>query len=87
MIRPALDLVSADVASQPDVSQPSVNGFGCGKVRYLGGKSDELDKVGVKYVGVHLTSYLTSYFFLHSPLPRGQFVLDCRENEYRELLT
>ena len=32
------DLVSADVNGQPDVSQPSdsVNGFGCGKVRYLG---------------------------------------------------
>jgi len=29
----ALDLVSADVAIQP-----SVNGFGCGKVRYLGGR-------------------------------------------------
>jgi len=32
----ALDLVSADVRSQPDVSQPSVNGFRCGKVHNLG---------------------------------------------------
>jgi len=38
VIRPALDLVSADVASQPDVSQPFVNGFGCGKVHNLGGR-------------------------------------------------
>jgi len=34
----ALDLVSADVASQPDVSQPFVNGFRCGKVHNLGGR-------------------------------------------------
>jgi len=34
----APDLVSADFNGQPDVSQPSVNGFGCGKVRYLGGR-------------------------------------------------
>jgi len=34
----ALDLVSADVGSQPDVSQPSVNGFRCGKVHNLGGR-------------------------------------------------
>jgi len=34
----ALDLVSADVASQPDVSQPSVNGFRRGKVHNLGGR-------------------------------------------------
>jgi len=38
VIRPALDLVSADVASQPDVSQPYVNRCGCGKVRNLGGR-------------------------------------------------
>jgi len=29
---------SADVGSQPDVSQPSVNGFRCGKVHNLGGR-------------------------------------------------
>ena len=34
----ALDLVSADIASQPDVSQPFVNRFGCGKVHNLGGR-------------------------------------------------
>ena len=56
MIRPALDLVSADVASQPDVSQRFLNGFGCGKVHNLGGKSDELDKVGAKNVGGYMTS-------------------------------
>jgi len=31
-VRPQLDLVSADVGSQPDVSQLSVVEFRCGKV-------------------------------------------------------
>jgi len=33
-----LDLVSADVNGRPDLSQPFVVGFGCGKVHNLGGR-------------------------------------------------
>jgi len=37
-VRPELDLVSAGVSSRPDIAQPFMVGFGCGKVHYLGGR-------------------------------------------------
>jgi len=37
-VRPQLDLVSAGVRNQPNVSQLFVVGFGCGKVENLGGR-------------------------------------------------
>ena len=45
-VRPRLDLVSAGVRNQPDVSQPYVVGFRCGKVENLGGRVIRMKKRG-----------------------------------------
>jgi len=45
-VRPQLDLVSAGVRNQPDVSQPHVVGFRCGKVENLGGRGVRMKKRG-----------------------------------------
>ena len=45
-VRPQLDLVSAGVRNQPDVSQPHVVGFRCGKVENLGGRMRRMKKRG-----------------------------------------
>jgi len=45
-VRPRLDLVSAGVRNQPDVSQPPVVGFRCGKVENLGRRMKRMKKGG-----------------------------------------
>jgi len=51
-VRPRLDLVSAGIRNRPDISQPSVVGFRCGKVENLGGRVMRMKKRGRICMGV-----------------------------------